>query len=123
MDGIKQLPFDGQSFADSFTDPAAKSSHTVQYFELLGNRGIYKDGWWAGARHVVPWSPAGERFTKPIGQHPWELYNLKEDFSQAQDLAAKNPEKLKELVELFDAEAKNNFVYPLAPIPHLSASR
>jgi arylsulfatase len=114
VDGVKQLPLEGQSFVDSFTDPSAKSRHTVQYFEKVGNRGIYKEGWWAGARHVVPWASQAER-AKEIGQHPWELYNLEQDYSQAHDLAAKNPEKLKELVELFDKEAKRNNVYPLAP--------
>jgi arylsulfatase A-like enzyme len=123
VDGVKQLPLEGQSFADSFTDPSAKSRHTKQYFEMVGNRGIYKDGWWAGARHVVPWTTlTGEGFLKEIGQHPWELYNLNDDYSQAHDLAQKNPEKLKELVELFDAEAKRNNVYPLAPLPSLLAA-
>jgi arylsulfatase len=112
VDGVKQLPLEGHSFLDSFNDPAAKSHHTVQYFEKVGNRGIYKDGWWAGARHVVPWATIAER-AKPIGQHPWELYNLEQDYSQAHDLAARHPEKLKELVELFDKEARRNNVYPL----------
>ncbi len=122
VDGVKQLPLEGQSFVDSFSDPSAKSRHTVQYFEMVGNRGIYKDGWWAGARHLVPWPAWTDKFkTKEIGQHPWELYNLNQDYSQAHDLAKKNPEKLKELVELFDKEAKRNNVYPLAPLPALLA--
>ena len=109
VNGVKQMPLEGQSFVDSFNDASAKSRHTVQFFEMLGNRGIYKDGWWAGARHLVPWAPSIEKFkTKEIGQHPWELYNLDQDYSQAHDLAQKNPEKLKELMELFDKEAKRN---------------
>jgi arylsulfatase len=125
VDGVKQLPLEGQSFLDSFTDPAAKSRHTVQYFEMLGNRGIYKDGWWAGSRNVVPWAvlAGGLWGGKETGQHPWELYNLNDDYSQAKNLAEKNPEKLKELVELFDVEAKRNNVYPLTPFPDLLFSR
>jgi arylsulfatase A-like enzyme len=123
VDGVKQLPLEGQSFLDSFTDASAKSRHTVQYFEMVGNRGIYKDGWWAGARHLLPWelTTGGLWRGNEIGQHPWELYNLKEDYSQAHDLAAKNPEKLKELVALFDSEAKRNNVYPLTPVPSIIA--
>ena len=118
VDGVKQLPLEGQSFADSFTDPAAKSRHNLQAFEMVGNRGIYKDGWWAGARHIEPWRIyRGESWKAEIGQHPWELYNLNEDYSQAHDLAQKNPEKLKELVEVFDKEAKRNTIYPLVPLP------
>jgi arylsulfatase A-like enzyme len=121
VDGVKQLPLEGQSFADSFTDASAKSRHTVQYFEMLGNRGIYKDGWWAGARNLEPWKlVTGDVWrSNNIGQHPWELYNLEEDYSQARNLADEHPEKLKELVELFDAEAKRNNVYPLAPVPEI----
>lgn len=121
VDGVKQLPLEGQSFLDSFTDGAAKSRHTVQYFEMLGNRGIYKDGWWAGARHLVPWALlTGDAWRgNPVGQHPWELYKLDEDYSQAKNLADKHPEKLKELVALFDEEAKRNNVYPLVPVPDI----
>ena len=118
VDGVKQIPLEGKSFVDSFTDAKAKSQHTQQVFETVGNRGIYKDGWWAGARHLLPWK-AFERFGAPIGQHPWELYNLDKDYSQAHDLAKENPEKLKELVQLFDEEAKRNNIYPLAPVPSL----
>jgi len=120
VDGVKQQPLEGKSFVDSFTDAKAKSLHTTQVFETVGNRGIYKDGWWAGARHVVPWGLfTGEWLIKPVGQQPWELYNLNEDYSQSRDLAKENPAKLKELVELFDQEAKRTNIYPLAPIPAL----
>ncbi|MCR6632855.1 MAG: sulfatase-like hydrolase/transferase [Magnetospirillum sp.] len=115
VDGVKQAPLEGKSLAYSFDDAKAPSNHRVQYFEMVGNRGIYKDGWWAGARHLVPWRAAGSYNDTPIGQHPWELYNLNQDYSQAHDLAASNPAKLKELVALFDAEAKRNDVYPLVP--------
>jgi len=121
VDGVKQLPLEGQSFVDSFTDPKAKSRHTVQVFEMVGNRAIYKDGWWAGARNLPPWATFTEKWqSTPVGEaHPWELYNLDADYSQSKDLAKENPEKLKELVELFDKEAKRTNIYPLAPLPDL----
>jgi arylsulfatase len=116
VDGVKQWPLEGHSIVASFTNANAPSTHPLQYFEMLGNRGIYKDGWWAGSRHVLPWEIFGLKYlTTPIGNHPWELYNLTEDYSQAHDLAAKNPAKLKEMVALFDSEAKRNNVYPLVP--------
>jgi arylsulfatase len=116
VDGVKQLPLEGHSLAGSFTDANAPSTHHVQYFEMVGNRGIYKDGWWAGSRHLLPWESFAEKWeTTPIGNHPWELYNLTEDYSQAHNLASSKPEKLRELVALFDSEAKRNNVYPLVP--------
>jgi len=121
VNGEKQTPLEGKSFVDSFSDGKAKSKHTTQVFETVGNRGIYKDGWWAGARNVVPWKTF-ERFGAPIAEHPWELYNLEKDYSQARDLAKENPEKLKELQALFDQEAKRTNIYPLAPVPALLTS-
>jgi arylsulfatase len=117
VNGVPQIPLEGKSLAASFNDPQAPSTHPVQYFEMVGNRGIYKDGWWAGSRHLLPWQALVSDVwdQTPVGQHPWELYNLTVDYSQAHDLAAQNPEKLKELVALFDSEAKRNNVYPLAP--------
>ena len=114
VNGVKQLPLEGKSLVYSFTDPQAPGTHTTQYFEMVGNRGIYKDGWWAGARHLLPWKRDAWE-TAQIGQHPWELYNLNEDYSQAHDLAAEQPKKLQELVALFDSEAQRNNVYPLVP--------
>lgn len=114
VDGIQQTPLEGKSFRATFDDPAAASTHTLQYFEMVGNRGIYKDGWWAGARHLLPWKRDGWETTE-IGQHPWELYNLNEDYSQAHNLAAREPQKLHELIALFDSEARRNQVYPLIP--------
>ncbi len=95
------------------TTPSAKSKRTTQYFEMFVNRAIYHDGWLACSRFGVPWSLAGKEgdFLKA----PWELYNLDADFSQADDLAAKNPEKLKELQALFLEEAKKYDVFPLDP--------
>ena len=114
VDGVAQSPLEGHSFAASFYDAGAPSTHPQQVFETSGNRGIYKDGWWAGARHVAPWS--GELGAGAgIGQHPWELYDLTTDYSQAHDVAASHPGKLQELVALFDSEAKRTQIYPLLP--------
>jgi arylsulfatase A-like enzyme len=118
VDGVPQAPLEGVSMVYTFDHPNAPSTHHVQYFEMLGNRGIYKDGWWAGARHLLPWEALNPNIwnNTPLGQHPWELYNLDEDYSQAHDLAATHPEKLKELQALFDSEARRNNVYPLIPL-------
>jgi arylsulfatase len=114
VDGVRQIPLEGASFATSFADAAAPSSHPRQVFETVGNRGIYQDGWWAGARHVPAWGAQRAELT-PLGQHPWELYDLGHDFSQAHDLAAQRPEKLAELVALFEKEAKRTQIYPILP--------
>jgi arylsulfatase A-like enzyme len=117
VNGVKQLPLEGVSMVYSFDHPDQPSQHKVQYFEMLGNRGIYKDGWWAGSRHLLPWQSgqlANWEQHSPE-QNPWELYNLNEDYSQAHNLAERDPEKLKELQQLFDSEARRNNVYPLVP--------
>jgi arylsulfatase A-like enzyme len=114
VDGVRQLPLEGASFLRSFSDSSAPSTHPRQVFETVGNRAIYQDGWWAGARHVEPWLTFA-RGEQPIGRHPWELYDLTKDYSQAHDLAAERPEKLAELVALFESEAKRTQVYPLLP--------
>ncbi len=115
VDGFRQTPFEGKSLVYTFDNADAPSRHTVQYFEMLGSRGIYKDGWWAGSFNHLPWAfgPNGSQ-TAPDPK-PWELYNLDQDYSQAHNLAAQNPEKLKELVDLFESEAQRNHVYPLEP--------
>ena len=102
--GIKQKPFEGTSLVYSLNDANAPSRHTVQYYEIKGKRAIYKDGWKASVYHLP-----GTDFSKDV----WELYNISEDFNERFDLAAKNPGKLKELQDLFDAEAKKYNVYPL----------
>jgi arylsulfatase len=123
VDGVKQEPLAGTSLVYTFDRPDAPSTHHVQYFEMVGNRGIYRDGWWAGARHLLPWELANTiGGSAQIGQHPWELYNLNEDYSQAHDLAAKYPEKLQELEKLFDSEARRNNVYPLLPFRDFAPS-
>lgn len=121
IDGIAQVPFDGTSFVYSFDDANAKSRHTQQYFEIFGNRAMYKDGWIACSRlDRSPWQLDPQQIRKfgpGSGWDPdkdkWELYNLDEDFSEANDLAAKNPEKLAELKKLFWEEAERNHVTPL----------
>jgi len=120
VDGIEQQPMDGTSFLYTFDDANAEEQHTVQYFEVIGSRAIYKDGWWACARlDKAPWEFSPEALA-PFApgkwdpeQDTWELYYLPDDFTQANDLAAKNPEKLEELKELFWQEAERNHVLPL----------
>jgi len=112
LDGVQQKPLDGTSMVYTFDDAAAPPRHTTQYFELVGNRAIYKDGWMASTTPLrMPWVTAGPEANPD--DFKWELYNINEDFSQANDLAAKNPDKLKELQAAFEVEAKKNNVYPL----------
>jgi arylsulfatase A-like enzyme/uncharacterized membrane protein len=121
VDGIEQEPMDGTSFAHTFADANAEERHTVQYFEFAGSRAIYKDGWWACAMlDRLPWDLSPEtlkRWGPGSGWDPdkdnWELYYLPDDFSQANDLAEKNREKLEELKALFWVEAERNHVLPL----------
>ncbi len=113
VNGIAQKPIEGVSMVSTFEDPKAPSKRTTQYYEMFVNRAIYHDGWLASSRFGVPWTTAGKEgdFLKA----PWELFNLDADFSQADDLAAKNPQKLKELQTLFVEEAKKYDVLPLDP--------
>ena len=120
VDGIEQEPMDGTSFLYTFDDSSADERHNVQYFEAIGSRAIYKDGWWACTRlDKAPWdlSPETLRKFSPGVYDPekdvWELYNLHDDFSQANDLASKYPDKLKELQDLWWEEAERNKVLPL----------
>ena len=120
VDGIAQEPMDGTSFAYTLGDAAAAERHTVQYFEMLGSRAMYKDGWWACAKlDKVPWDFTPETIKRfaPGAYDPdkdvWELYYLPEDFSQARNLAADHPDKLRELQELFWQEAERNRALPL----------
>src|SRR5271166_2874205 len=122
VDGIGQEPMDGTSFLYTFDDASAPERHTVQYFEMFGGRAIYKDGWWAASRpDRLPWDLSPETLTKfgvtqdwaPDRDVGWELYNLRDDFSQARDVAAENPHKVAELQELWWKEAERNRVLPL----------
>lgn len=110
VNGTPQTPIEGVSLAYTFADPNAASRHTTQYFEIFGNRSIYQDGWLAGTVHRAAWE------FKPrttLENDTWELYDTRSDFSLANDLAAKNPEKLKELQDLFLKEAVKYSVLPL----------
>ncbi|MES2732852.1 MAG: arylsulfatase [Bacteroidota bacterium] len=104
INGYQQEPIEGTSLAYSINNEKAPTRHTVQHYEIMGSRSIYKDGWKAGTLHVKK---------QPFEQDKWELYNLNEDFNERNDLATKNPEKLKELQELFDAQAWKFNIYPL----------
>jgi arylsulfatase len=111
VNGTEQRPMDGVSMAYSFPDAAAKERHTTQYFEMFGNRAMYKDGWFARVIHKAPWEPKPRR---PLSDDSaWELYDTTKDFSLVNNLAAENPEKLKELQKLFLAEAERNFALPI----------
>jgi arylsulfatase len=114
VNGIKQSPIEGVSMAYTFDKAKAKaaSARKTQYFELMSNRGIYHDGWYANTTPPVgPWvlnSPMPD-----VNAYKWELYNLNEDYSQANDLAAKMPGKVKEMRALFMREATKYGVFPL----------
>ncbi|HET7238179.1 MAG TPA: arylsulfatase [Terrimicrobiaceae bacterium] len=115
VDGIKQNPIEGVSMAYTFDAANAKapSKRDTQYFEMFCNRGIYHDGWYACTKPpFAPWL-MGANAMPPVNDYKWELYNITEDFSQANDLAAKNPDKLKELQALFLTEAAKYQVLPL----------
>lgn len=117
VNGFKQDQMDGISLAYTFDHPTVPTKKKVQYFENSGSRGIYKDGWFAGAfGPFVPWDAAGST-AKMAGwdanKDVWELYNINVDFSQASDLATKNPQKLAELKKTFDQQAKENKVWPI----------
>ena len=111
VDGVEQRPMDGVSMLYAAADPAAKDRHTTQYFEMFGNRAIYHDGWIASARHSIPWVLTKE--LPSVTEDRWELYNLDEDFSQAKDLAATEPARLRELQAIFEREAVRNHVFPI----------
>ena len=115
VNGVEQQPLDGTSMVYTFNQPEAKPKKTTQYFEIMGHRGVYHDGWFASvwgpkapwvtdATVLIKWEPEKDK---------WELYNLNDDYSQSQDLSQKYPEKLAELKELFDKEATDNHVYPI----------
>src|SRR5208337_1094247 len=110
VNGVAQKPVAGVSMLYSFNDAAAPTTHHVQYFETGGHRAIYKDGWVATAFHGVPWVLTGSH---DFALDKWELYNVSKDFSEGNDLADKEPTKLKELQSLFDAEASKYEVFPL----------
>jgi arylsulfatase len=110
VNGVPQRPMDGISMVYSFNDATARDQHTTQYFEMFGNRAMYRDGWLARTIHRAPWEPKPRR---PLADDIWELYDTRSDFSLTNDLAAKYPEKLAELQALFLYEAEMNHVLPI----------
>ncbi len=134
VDGIKQSPIEGVSMAYTFDkkNANAPSTHKTQYFEMMGDHAIYNDGWIASTKVMrPPWVIAGGVGSDPA-KFPWELYDLRNDWTQSEDVAAKNPAKLKELQNLFWVEAKKYQVLPLdatvatrliIPRPSITAGR
>jgi arylsulfatase len=110
VNGIEQRPLEGVSMLYSFDNAKAPDTRTTQYFEIAGNRAIYHDGWFAGTIHKAPWE-ANPRH--PLTEDVWELYNINEDYSQANNLAAKDPAKLEELKKKFLEEAVKYNVLPI----------
>ncbi len=135
IDGIKQRPMDGVSMAYTWdkANADAPSRRTTQYFEMLGNRAIYHEGWVATTTPAtLPWELSTKPAPDVITGYKWELYNVKEDPTESNDLATAMPDKLKEMQDLFYTEAKKNNVLPLdnssltrwnAPRPSLTAGR
>ena len=135
VNGIKQIPIEGVSMAYTWdkANASATTKHTTQYFEMLGNRAIYSDGWVAATTPAtLPWELSSAAPPDVITGYTWELYNVQEDPTQFNDLAAKMPDKLKQLQDLFYSEAKKYNVLPLdnstlsrwnAPRPNLTAGR
>ncbi|HQZ66031.1 MAG TPA: sulfatase-like hydrolase/transferase, partial [Planctomycetaceae bacterium] len=110
VNGVGQRPMEGVSMIYTFDNPKAADRHLVQYFEIFGNRGVYYDGWFAGTLHRAPWEREPRRV---LTEDIWELYHVAEDFSMATDVSAANPDKLKELQEVFLAEAVKYKVLPI----------
>ena len=117
VNGISQAPIEGISMLYTFdkANETNPSRRTTQHFEMGGYRGIYHDGWYAATTPpITPWSPVlGVELPDVVTGYSWELYDLSKDFSQANDVAADHPEKLKELRAIFDQEARKYQVYPL----------
>jgi arylsulfatase A-like enzyme len=135
VNGIAQKPIEGVSMAYTFdqANAGAPSTHRTQYFEMMGDRALYHDGWIASTTPIrPPWEIVGAAVEDPANAFKWELYDLTKDWTQANNLAASNPDKLRELQELFWVEAAKYQVLPLdasaatrlvAPRPNLTAGR
>jgi len=114
VDGIKQVPIEGVSMVYTFDNADAPTKHHTQYFEMIAERAIYHDGWYANTKVLIaPWeNNPGTKLPNPL-DYPWELYDLTKDWTQYDDVAAKYPKKLKEMQALFDEEARKYHVFPL----------
>jgi arylsulfatase A-like enzyme len=135
VNGVAQKPIEGVSMAYTWdkANAEAPSKRETQYFEMFGNRGIYHDGWYACTTPPAPpWLMGTTKMPDVVNGYKWELYNIKDDYSQANDLAAAMPDKLRELQELFLVEAAKYDVFPLdnsileralAPKPSATAGR
>ncbi len=135
VDGIKQSPIEGTSFAYTFDAQNAKvpSRHKTQYFEMMGQWALYHEGWVLSTKvNRAPWQAFGPANPDPLNNQEFQLYDLTRDFTQSEDLAAKYPQKVKELKALFIAEARKHQVFPLdasvaarivAPRPNITAGR
>jgi arylsulfatase A-like enzyme len=135
VDGIKQAPIEGISFAYTFDRKNAKapSRHRTQYFEMMGQWALYDDGWMLSTKvNRAPWEAFGAANTDPLNNQVFQLYNLNRDFSQSQDVAAKNPKKVQAMRKAFVAEARKYQVFPMdasvgariiAPRPNITAGR
>jgi arylsulfatase len=135
VDGIKQKPIEGTSFAYTFDAKNAKAptQHKTQYFEMMGQWALYHEGWLLSTKvNRAPWQAFGAANTDPLNNQVLQLYNLDQDFSQSQDIAAGHPDKVKELKKMFIAEAKKYEVFPMdasvaarivAPRPNITAGR
>ena len=135
VDGIKQAPIEGTSLVYTFDPKNAKapSRHNTQYFEMMGQWALYHDGWLLSTKvNRAPWEAFGPANTDPLNNQVLQLYDLNTDFSQSNDIAGKNPEKVKEMKALFIAEAKKYQVFPMdasvaarivAPRPNITAGR
>jgi len=135
VDGIKQEPMEGTSFAYTFDAANAKvpSRHKIQYFEMMGQWALYDDGWLLSTKvNRAPWEAFGPANPDPLNNQVFQLYDLTKNFNQTEDVAAKHPEKVKELKEKFVAEARKHEVFPMdasvaarivAPRPNITAGR
>jgi arylsulfatase A-like enzyme len=135
VDGFKQAPIEGTSFGYTFDKKNANvpSHHHTQYFEMFGQWAVYHDGWMLSTKvNRAPWEAFGPANTDPLNNQVLQLYDLKKDFSQSQDIAAKNPAKVKEMKKLFIEQAKKYQVFPMdasvaarivAPRPNITAGR
>lgn len=135
VDGIKQKPIEGISFAYTFDAKNAKvaSRRKTQYFEMMGQWALYDDGWFLSTKvNRAPWEAFGPANTDPLNNQVFQLFNLKTDFNQTTDLAAKNPQRVKDMRAKFLGEAKKYQVLPLdasvasrivAPRPNITAGR